>query len=176
MCAKKKNSGFTIVELLIVIVVIGILAAITIVAYNGVQTRARNAQVTAGVNAYYKAILQYHALNGSYPTLSGCLGANYPSDVCWTANGATNYAVNTALDSQLSELVPNKPTLATTLMDLGLVSPNYYMRAGLVYNVYNSPTSIQLRYYLNGLNQSCLGAFTFSNEGSLTSCILTLSN
>lgn len=38
----KQNSGFTIVELLIVIVVIGILAAITIVAYNGVQQRARD--------------------------------------------------------------------------------------------------------------------------------------
>lgn len=33
----KSRSGFTIVELLIVIVVIGILAAVTIVAYNGVQ-------------------------------------------------------------------------------------------------------------------------------------------
>ena len=33
----KSKSGFTIVELLIVIVVIGILAAITIVAYNGIQ-------------------------------------------------------------------------------------------------------------------------------------------
>lgn len=41
---KTKQTGFTIVELLIVIVVIGILAAITIVAYDGVQQRARDTQ------------------------------------------------------------------------------------------------------------------------------------
>jgi prepilin-type N-terminal cleavage/methylation domain-containing protein len=37
---KNRQSGFTIVELLVVIVVIGILASITIVAYNGVTNRA----------------------------------------------------------------------------------------------------------------------------------------
>ncbi|RYF28607.1 MAG: prepilin-type N-terminal cleavage/methylation domain-containing protein, partial [Chloroflexi bacterium] len=37
------NRGFTIVELLIVIVVIGILAAITIVAFNGIQNRGKAA-------------------------------------------------------------------------------------------------------------------------------------
>lgn len=41
----KYTNGFTIVELLIVIVVIGILAAITIVAYNGIQNRARTSAV-----------------------------------------------------------------------------------------------------------------------------------
>jgi prepilin-type N-terminal cleavage/methylation domain-containing protein len=47
--------GFTIVELLIVIVVIGILAAITIVAYNGVQTRARSAALVSGIKSVEKA-------------------------------------------------------------------------------------------------------------------------
>lgn len=47
MWAKNRNIGFTIVELLIVIVVIGILAAIVIVAYNGVQNRARSSAMAA---------------------------------------------------------------------------------------------------------------------------------
>ena len=34
---KQKLSGFTIIELLVVIVVIGILAAITVVSYNGIS-------------------------------------------------------------------------------------------------------------------------------------------
>lgn len=47
---KQKQNGFTIVELLIVIVVIGILAAITIVAFNGVQRRAHNTAVQADLS------------------------------------------------------------------------------------------------------------------------------
>jgi prepilin-type N-terminal cleavage/methylation domain-containing protein len=45
------RAGFTIVELLIVIVIIGILAAITIVAYNGIQQRAATATMQADLSA-----------------------------------------------------------------------------------------------------------------------------
>lgn len=51
-----KNSGFTLVELLIVIVVIGILAAISIVAYNGVRNMAHDSAVKAEVSQIYKQI------------------------------------------------------------------------------------------------------------------------
>lgn len=50
------TKGFTIVELLIVIVVIGILAAITVVAFNGVQDRARVAAQQSDLTAGAKAI------------------------------------------------------------------------------------------------------------------------
>lgn len=51
----RKAHGFTIVELLIVIVVIGILAAIAISAYNGSQERARAAAVSSGIKKIEKA-------------------------------------------------------------------------------------------------------------------------
>jgi len=53
---RTKQTGFTIVELLIVIVVIGILAAIVIVAFNGVQQRATVQQVNSDLNNLTKAI------------------------------------------------------------------------------------------------------------------------
>jgi prepilin-type N-terminal cleavage/methylation domain-containing protein len=63
----KKERGFTIVELLIVIVVIGILAAITIVAYNGVQNRAKTTSAEAAANSATKKAELYNTENSRYP-------------------------------------------------------------------------------------------------------------
>jgi len=65
------SRGFTIVELLIVIVVIGILAAITIVAFNGVQTKARDAERATEVRALQTAFEMYKTENGFYPIHAG---------------------------------------------------------------------------------------------------------
>lgn len=68
MWAKNKQTGFTIVELLIVIVVIGILAAITVVAYNGVQNRARNTAAASDLSNNSKKMLSAHAISSIYPS------------------------------------------------------------------------------------------------------------
>ncbi len=60
--------GFTIVELLIVIVVIGILAAITIVAYSGIQQRAVAASLTYDLDNASKLLKLDQVSNGIYPT------------------------------------------------------------------------------------------------------------
>lgn len=77
----KSRSGFTIVELLIVIVVIAILAAISIVAYNGVQVRANVTKVQADLKGLQAALEIYKAENNSYPTTGGSwsYSANSPS-------------------------------------------------------------------------------------------------
>jgi prepilin-type N-terminal cleavage/methylation domain-containing protein len=69
---RKSASGFTIVELLIVIVVIGILAAITIVAYTTVQQKARDAQRKQDVTTIAKALKLYEPDNGPMGAGSGC--------------------------------------------------------------------------------------------------------
>jgi general secretion pathway protein G len=74
----KTRSGFTIVELLVVIVVIAILAAITVVAYNGIQDRAEASKTASAIQAYKKALTLYKIDNGSYPVTGAmCLGDQY---------------------------------------------------------------------------------------------------
>jgi len=64
----QKQKGFTIVELLIVVVVIAILAAITIVAYNGIQNRAKQSAAQSAVAQASKKIMAYAIQNGDlYP-------------------------------------------------------------------------------------------------------------
>lgn len=61
------NRGFTIVELIMVVVVIAILAAIVIVAYNGSQRRAMDGQVQQTISDARKSLQVYYAFNNNYP-------------------------------------------------------------------------------------------------------------
>ena len=64
---KSPRAGFTIVELLIVIVVIAILAAITIVAFNGIQERARISSVSSALSQANKKLAAFAVDGNGYP-------------------------------------------------------------------------------------------------------------
>ena len=78
---KRKESGFTIVELLIVIVVIGILAALVVTTFSGIQRKARDSERQTDINAVHSQIEAYFAQNGRYPT-----NANLDADAWVTTN------------------------------------------------------------------------------------------
>jgi len=80
--------GFTLVELTVVIVVIGILAAVTVVSYVAVQTHARKQAVTADAQGLASALTKYRANHGAYPASLTMLTSTPPaqSDFAYTYN------------------------------------------------------------------------------------------
>ena len=87
---KKRAYGFTIVELLIVIVVIAILAAISIVAYRGIQDRANQSGASSKVSQAVKSIQLYFAENDRYPDNLTAAGVADVSDFSYTVNNTSN--------------------------------------------------------------------------------------
>ncbi len=81
MTLRKRNGqlGFTIVELLIVIIVIGILAALVITTFTGVQQKARDTERQTDIKAIHGQVEAYYAQNGKYPTLTNL------NDSTWVA-------------------------------------------------------------------------------------------
>lgn len=120
---KRRQHGFTIVELLVVVVVIAILASITVVAYNGIQTRANNASRLSEFNQWRKIYELYKIKNGSYPPapvavsepLNGpangyCLGTGFPGGKCrdYLANNG-----NTLSEANSAPLLESIKTVAS---------------------------------------------------------------
>ena len=113
---RKSISGFTIVELLIVIVVIGILASIVIVAYTGIQTQASNIKTVAAVNSWAAAIQLYRVDKGSFPPSAtqnnSCLGStstytNVGYGVfCW---GTSYWDVDAGFLALMAPYIGNNP-------------------------------------------------------------------
>lgn len=70
-------SGFTIVELLIVVVVIAILAAITIVSFNGIQNRAYDSTVQNDLKQSFTQFQNFYSLEGRVPFGMGEISSNF---------------------------------------------------------------------------------------------------
>ncbi|MBL8159360.1 prepilin-type N-terminal cleavage/methylation domain-containing protein [Candidatus Saccharibacteria bacterium] len=85
-----RSSGFTIVELLIVIVVIGILAVIAIGAFTRAQEQARAATVQSDLKASAKQLEQVNVETGTYPTNGNGLPASPNTGYQYAYDAATN--------------------------------------------------------------------------------------
>jgi len=144
----KKLSGFTIVELLIVIVVIGILATVAVVAYSGMRQRANNAAIISAANNSLRMINVYVAQNGTYPfawTADACITSTTGCDV-----GTASVTSSSAFDTAIA-------TVGTVPRSIPKGSPAYgiYMSYHLnaTYNGVSAPA--RLSYFLFGTNQQC---------------------
>lgn len=181
-----QSKGFTIIELLIVIVVIAILAAITIVAFNGVQQRAENTKTHQAVTQFSKALILYTQQNGAYPTpvLPGgwyclpvdstyCLSSsNSPVPSCFGLN-QTPYP-HTTFYSMLDTVVKSLPRVSGKATECS--SGRTFI--GAVVRIYNDGRDAQIHFGLGG-DVSCPAisgtvAGGRSVEVNTTRCVVNL--
>lgn len=168
----ENTKGFTIVELLIVIVVIGILAAIVIVAFNGAQIRARNISRVTEARGYERLFKSYQSLYGELPAMPDgfyCLGRGYESGRCWQV---------ASTDPTFMHLESNATTLMTELDRVGKIAKGNRTTAGGMVGprvAYNGDINIRIQFALE-TNDPCPGgmdSFTPSTE-PYRICIITI--
>ena len=195
------KTGFTIVELLVVIVVIAILATITIVTYNGIQDRANNAKTIALVNNWEKTIRIYQATSGLLPEDWTCLGRSagefpaIPSESIGVGQCERNIiVVNPSPDwtSELKTVPTNGQTLPTAtllaqnasssdgLLPIRREGTNAYIR-GIVYSVIfdpaKAPNGQPGAYIFYALkNADCPAGRAYRVVGALNVCAARLTS
>lgn len=142
---KQKNSGFTIVELLIVIVVIGILAGLVVTTFTGIQQKARNTERQTDIKAIHGQVEAYYAQNGRYPTLGNL------NDSSWR---------DTNMKGLDSEALKDPKGTASTLVDTP--AANSYAYAVGPANCDNGANGDCATYTLTATNEGG-GTFAKSN-------------
>jgi prepilin-type N-terminal cleavage/methylation domain-containing protein len=108
---KNKSKGFTIVELLIVIVVIGILATLVIVTFTGIQQKARDSKRKTDLGAIQASLESYYSSNNTYPTLTDFNDTT--ASTGWITTNMKGFDTNSLYDPKLPTASAN-PLVATT--------------------------------------------------------------
>jgi len=88
---KKLQRGFTLIELMIVIAIVGILAAIALPAYQDYVVRARVSEALGALDQAKTAVAEYYASNGALPTtapFSTTGYGNYVSSLSYSVSGS----------------------------------------------------------------------------------------
>ena len=111
----RRSSGFTIVELLVVIVVIGILAAITVVSYTGISGRAKVAALQSDLSNAATQLKAFQATDasGNYPTANVCPTPG-ATEICLktsSGNAYTTYTPNNVSNPKTFALTATNGTL-----------------------------------------------------------------
>jgi prepilin-type N-terminal cleavage/methylation domain-containing protein len=166
--SKSKQYGFTIVELLIVIVVIGILATITTVAYNSMNARARNIRTISVAQSYNKALASYLAVNSSYPPVNAgraCLGTGY-ADTNADGIGDCGETANIASEditffNSLKSIIASQPVVNSSSVNMPYQTSTF--TGAVIYNwagfkVDNISNPYYIMYMLEGDRTDCQNA------------------
>jgi prepilin-type N-terminal cleavage/methylation domain-containing protein len=106
--------GFTIVELLVVIVVVGILATVSIVAYSNMQQRSRTAARVMAIRTIQRGLESYRTIHGHYPPDID-IGTNQPAGFTPIYGNAYEYSV--ATDDSWMRVLRQSGSLNNSVLD-----------------------------------------------------------
>lgn len=183
----ESKSGFTIVELLIVIIVLGILSAISVAAYSGVQKRARDAQLVSGIEALEKGLRLYGLKQGVFPNPTDVVPSGGFTAACvqptasgWPAvDGLTSsqcYALSSGGEVGYSNVLHD--ALRTVMNDVPDTSsitysvPGVLSARGLIYQ-YWSTDRVGLAYFIP-ISQDCVRGVRNAEVGDLAQCFVEI--
>jgi len=94
-----KNKGFTLVELLVVIAVVGLLAAIALFSIDGIKSKSRDTRRVADIKSIQEGLAMYHNDNQSYPIFDGYITGSDVVSAGLKSDGGMNGAPVDPVDS-----------------------------------------------------------------------------
>lgn len=157
---RKRSTGFTIVEMIVVVVIIGIIAGIALVSYRGVQDRAKNSQTISAAEQWLKALQIYQARNGGLPTTVSCLGANYNYNSdnagssgigqCRQDNSTVGVTTSSTFYTAMQPYITGNPTPAM----VSAVNNSTYWYRGLYYYI-GAGNAARLDFVLTPASGGC---------------------
>lgn len=142
-----RQSGFTLLEMLVVLAIIGLVVSVGLAAMGEARLRARNAQRIEHIQTYAKATELYFVNAGAFPqaaapTTNHCLGMN-SGETCWAGSMSGDDSLVTKFSGVVNGSLPEG-------------DPGGLGRDGYLYTCTNSSCDgYDLKFMLEGVNQSC---------------------